>query len=96
MAPEDLRRLDALLTTGLGLARKAPSGRLLLARIADSIDLSWIPRPWGDEIAAELEAAQAPGRPSASRFASCTGSFATPGRPARRTSSTTWSPTRLP
>ena len=57
MAPEDLRRLDALVTTGLGLARKAPSGRLLLARIADSIDLSWIPRPWGDEIAAELEAA---------------------------------------
>jgi hypothetical protein len=56
---EELRRLDALLTTGLGLARKARSGRLLLARIADSIDLGWIPRPWGDEIAAELEAAQA-------------------------------------
>jgi hypothetical protein len=59
MAPDELRRLDALLTTGLGLARKAPSGRLLLARIADSIELGWIPRPWGDEIAAELEAAQA-------------------------------------
>src|SRR6476659_7986062 len=59
--PDELRRLDALLTTGLGLARKAPSGRLLLARIADSIELGWIPRPWGDEIAAELEAAQAAG-----------------------------------
>jgi predicted unusual protein kinase regulating ubiquinone biosynthesis (AarF/ABC1/UbiB family) len=59
MPPEELRRLDALLTTGLGLARKARSGRLLLARIADSIELSWIPRPWGDEIAAELEAAHA-------------------------------------
>jgi hypothetical protein len=59
MAPGELRRLEALLTTGLGLARKAPSGRLLLARIADSIELDWIPRPWGDEIAAELEAAQA-------------------------------------
>src|SRR6185437_2313651 len=55
---EELRRLDALLTNGLGLARRARSGRLLLARIADSIDLAWIPRPWGDEIAAELEAAQ--------------------------------------
>jgi serine/threonine protein kinase len=59
MAPEELRRLDALLITGLGLARKARSGRLLLARIADSIELGWIPRPWGDEIAAELEAAAA-------------------------------------
>jgi predicted unusual protein kinase regulating ubiquinone biosynthesis (AarF/ABC1/UbiB family) len=57
MAPEELRRLDALLTTGLGLARNARSGRLLLARIADSIELDWIPRPWGDEIAAELAAA---------------------------------------
>ena len=57
--PEELRRLDALLTSGLGVARKARSGRLLLARIADSIDLGWIPRPWGDEIAAELGAAQA-------------------------------------
>ena len=59
MAPDELRRLDSLLTTGLGLARKARSGRLLLARIADSIELGWIPRPWGDEIAAELEAAGA-------------------------------------
>jgi hypothetical protein len=61
MAPEELRRLDALLTTGLGLARKAPSGRLLLARIADSIEVDWIPRPWGEEIASELEAARAAG-----------------------------------
>ena len=61
MAPEGLRRLDALLTTGLGLARKAPSGRLLLARIADSIEVDWIPRPWGEEIASELEAARAAG-----------------------------------
>jgi serine/threonine protein kinase len=59
MAPDELSRLEALLTTGLGLARKAPSGQLLLARIADSIDLGWIPRPWGSEIASELEAAQA-------------------------------------
>jgi hypothetical protein len=57
--PEEFGRLDALLNVGLGLARRAPSGRLVLARIADSIDLGWIPRPWGDEIAAELEAALA-------------------------------------
>src|SRR5690242_8522451 len=59
MPPEEFGRLDALLNVGLGLARRARSGRLLLARIADSIDLGWIPRPWGDEIAGELEAALA-------------------------------------
>jgi predicted unusual protein kinase regulating ubiquinone biosynthesis (AarF/ABC1/UbiB family) len=59
MPAEELRRLDALLNVGLGLARRARSGRLLLARIADSIELDWIPRPWGDGIAAELQAAQA-------------------------------------
>ncbi|HEY1510887.1 MAG TPA: AarF/ABC1/UbiB kinase family protein [Solirubrobacteraceae bacterium] len=57
MTPEALGRLEALLTVGLGLARKAPSGRLLLARVADSIELDWIPRPWGDELAAELASA---------------------------------------
>src|SRR5437763_1786026 len=59
MPPEEFARLDALLNVALGLARRARSGRLLLARIADSIDLGWISRPWGDELAAELEAAQA-------------------------------------
>ncbi|MGZ4249789.1 MAG: AarF/UbiB family protein [Solirubrobacteraceae bacterium] len=57
MPPDEFGRLDALLNVGLGLARRARSGRLLLARIADSIDLGWIPRPWGDEIVGELEAA---------------------------------------
>jgi hypothetical protein len=54
-----LRRIDALLQVGLRLARSAPSGRILLARIADAIDLEWIPRPWGEELAVELAAAQA-------------------------------------
>jgi predicted unusual protein kinase regulating ubiquinone biosynthesis (AarF/ABC1/UbiB family) len=58
MTPEALRRLDALFGVGLGLARKAPSGKLLLARVADSIELEWIPRPWGDELSAELARAQ--------------------------------------
>ena len=95
MAPDELRRLDALLTTGLGLARKAPSGRLLLARIADSIELGWIPRPWGDEIAGELEAAQAAAsEPLDARAVERI--LRDAGEPARRTSSTIWSPTRSP
>jgi predicted unusual protein kinase regulating ubiquinone biosynthesis (AarF/ABC1/UbiB family) len=61
-AEETFHRLDALLKVGLRLARSAPSGRILLARIADSIDLDWIPRPWGEGIVAELEAAHAAAR----------------------------------
>jgi hypothetical protein len=57
MNDDALRRIDAVLQVGLRLARSAPSGRVLLARIAGEIDLEWIPRPWGDEIAMELAAA---------------------------------------
>jgi hypothetical protein len=56
-AQDTFHRVDALIQVGLRLARSAPSGRILLARIADSIDLEWILRPWGDGIVAELEAA---------------------------------------
>jgi len=59
---ETFHRIDALIQAGLRLARSAPSGRILLARIADSIDLEWIPRPWGEDIAAELEAANSQAR----------------------------------
>jgi predicted unusual protein kinase regulating ubiquinone biosynthesis (AarF/ABC1/UbiB family) len=62
MADDALRRLDALLQVGLRLARSAPSGRVLLARIADAIELEWIPRPWGDPVLAELERAHAAAR----------------------------------
>ncbi len=55
-------RVDALIQVGLRLARSAPSGRILLARIADSIDPDWIPRPWGEGIVLELEAARAAAR----------------------------------
>ncbi len=96
MAPDELSRLDALLTTGLGLARKAPSGQLLLARIADSIDLGWIPRPWGERDRKRARGSPGCSRASRSTLAPSSGSFATPGKPARRTSSTTWSPTRSP
>lgn len=59
MPPDAIRRLDALLRIGLKLAGAARSGRILLARIADAIELEWIPTPWGDEIVAELRRASA-------------------------------------
>src|SRR5947209_6358582 len=59
---ETFQRIDALIQVGLRLARAAPSGRILLGRIVDSIDLGWIPRPWGDGVVAELEAAHAEAR----------------------------------
>lgn len=59
MTSDALRRIDAVIQVGLRLARSAPSGRILLARIAEAIDPEWLPRPWGDEIVAELEAAVA-------------------------------------
>ncbi|MDQ6775131.1 MAG: AarF/UbiB family protein, partial [Actinomycetota bacterium] len=52
-----LRRVDALIGVGLRLARTAPSGKIVLARLARTIESEWIPRPWGEEIAAALEAA---------------------------------------
>jgi hypothetical protein len=57
MTDDALRRIDVLIGVGLRLARSASSGRVLLARIAVGIDLDWVPRPWGDEIATELAAA---------------------------------------
>jgi hypothetical protein len=61
IAPTDeaFRRIDALLQVGLRLARSAPSGRLLLARIADTIEPAWLPGPWVETIGAELRAARA-------------------------------------
>lgn len=59
MPPEALRRIDTLIQVSVRLAKSAPSGRILLARVANAIDPAWIPRPWGDEIAADLEAATA-------------------------------------
>jgi predicted unusual protein kinase regulating ubiquinone biosynthesis (AarF/ABC1/UbiB family) len=41
------------------IARSAPSGRVALARVARAIDPAWIPRPWGEQILEELEAARA-------------------------------------
>jgi predicted unusual protein kinase regulating ubiquinone biosynthesis (AarF/ABC1/UbiB family) len=57
MAEDTLKRIDALVQVGLRLARSSPSGRVLLARAALTIDSEWIPRPWGDTLAAELDAA---------------------------------------
>jgi predicted unusual protein kinase regulating ubiquinone biosynthesis (AarF/ABC1/UbiB family) len=53
-----LDRIDLLIQVGLRLALSATNGRVLLARIATAIDPVWIPRPWGDTIAIELETAR--------------------------------------
>jgi predicted unusual protein kinase regulating ubiquinone biosynthesis (AarF/ABC1/UbiB family) len=58
MPDETFRRIDTLIGVGMRLARSAPSGRIALARLALSIEPEWIPRPWGDQIAGELEAAR--------------------------------------
>jgi predicted unusual protein kinase regulating ubiquinone biosynthesis (AarF/ABC1/UbiB family) len=55
---ETFARIDALIGVGLRLARSAPSGRLLLARVADAIDPAWLPGRWSETIATELTAAQ--------------------------------------
>jgi predicted unusual protein kinase regulating ubiquinone biosynthesis (AarF/ABC1/UbiB family) len=57
MSDQLLRRIDALIGVALGIARAARSGRAALARVAATLEPAWIPRPWGDEIAAQLEAA---------------------------------------
>lgn len=62
MASDTFRRIDALLAVALRLARTAPSGRIALARIADSVDPGWIPLPWGEELVAALTNAAASGR----------------------------------
>ena len=62
VADDTLRRIDALIQVGLRLARSAPSGRIALARLASAIDPAWIPRPWGDPIMSELEAAASDAR----------------------------------
>jgi hypothetical protein len=59
MTDEALSRIDVLIQVGMRIARSAPSGRIVLARLAAAIDPIWIPRPWGDRIAVELEAARA-------------------------------------
>ncbi len=57
MSDDTFGRIDSLIAVGLRIARSARTGRILMARIADTIDLDWIPRPWGTSIAAELRAA---------------------------------------
>ena len=58
MTDDAFRRIDALIQVGLRIARSAPSGRVALARLAASIDPAWIPRPWGETIVEELDAAR--------------------------------------
>jgi predicted unusual protein kinase regulating ubiquinone biosynthesis (AarF/ABC1/UbiB family) len=57
VADETFRRLDALISVGLRLARSAPSGRVALAQVERAIELEWVPLPWGETVVAELHAA---------------------------------------
>jgi hypothetical protein len=56
---ETFQRIDALVQIGLRLARTAPSGRLLLARVAELIEPAWLPGEWQETIGAALSAATA-------------------------------------
>jgi predicted unusual protein kinase regulating ubiquinone biosynthesis (AarF/ABC1/UbiB family) len=60
LPPSDdvLRRLEALLGVGLGLARSARTGRVALAQVAGAIDPAWLPGRGGEKLAAELIAAR--------------------------------------
>ncbi len=62
MTDDALRRIDALIQVTLRIARSARSGRVALARLAAAIDPAWIPRPWGERIVKELEAASTAAR----------------------------------
>jgi predicted unusual protein kinase regulating ubiquinone biosynthesis (AarF/ABC1/UbiB family) len=59
MSDDTFARIDRLIGVGLRLARSVTSGRVLLARIAAAVDPVLIPRPWGDTILSELDAARA-------------------------------------
>jgi hypothetical protein len=56
---DPFRYIEALISVGFRLLRSAPTGRIAVARLAESIDPLWIPRPWGDELAARLADAHA-------------------------------------
>jgi predicted unusual protein kinase regulating ubiquinone biosynthesis (AarF/ABC1/UbiB family) len=57
-ADDTFARIDALIGVGLRLARTSPSGRVLLARLADVLDPAWL-APDGVRLAQELSAARA-------------------------------------
>jgi len=58
-AEEALARVQAVARVALRLARSAPSGRLLLARLQETIDPAWVPEPWREAVARELQDAHA-------------------------------------
>jgi hypothetical protein len=53
-----LRQLDSLVQFALRVATSAPSGRIALAKLAASLDASWMPAPWRKTIWPELVAAR--------------------------------------
>jgi predicted unusual protein kinase regulating ubiquinone biosynthesis (AarF/ABC1/UbiB family) len=56
---QPLAGLDALLRVAARIARSAPSGRLLLARLHELLEPEWIPQPWREDVTQELADAHA-------------------------------------
>ncbi len=52
-------RLRILAEAALKLVRSAPSGQLVLARLAEALDPRWLPAAWSEELGAELARAHA-------------------------------------
>ena len=58
MSEDPKRRIEAFIQAASRLARTAPSGRILLARLAAQVDPAWIPEPAREPARARLEAAR--------------------------------------
>ncbi len=56
---DPLSHLDALIHVVFRIVRSMPSGQIVFARLARTIDPAWIPHPWGAEIASELRSSHA-------------------------------------
>ncbi len=54
-----LAQLDALIYVLFRIVRSMPSGQIVFARLARTIDPAWISHPWGAEIATELRSSHA-------------------------------------
>jgi predicted unusual protein kinase regulating ubiquinone biosynthesis (AarF/ABC1/UbiB family) len=57
-ADDALRRIDTLIQVAMRIATSAPSGRVALAKLASALEPEWVPRPWGDGIWDQLQAAR--------------------------------------
>jgi serine/threonine protein kinase len=58
MSEDPRRRIEAFIQAAARLARTAPSGRILLARLAPLLDPAWLPGPAREQVRARLDAAR--------------------------------------